>query len=186
MKVVISLVFLFLFSCTKTVEYDVELDGMFYVLANDLEIDCEDLKKIISYREELKLPNQKYQDYKDETTSYLIYLEKLDSLNQISEYGIFFDGDVATFESELFIKNTRNYLGTLHKVAIEPAIELRVNRLLGIKDVLISENVYGSYINWYFKGASKNTFRYLIINRKRNVLLIQEEILNQKLFEESN
>ena|SRR5690554_2741007 len=121
MRTIIILIFLSVFvSCKKQIDYeanDVILEGMLYELGNDLNKDCEDLKKSIAdkeYESEI-LSNQRYNSYKNTTLEYIKYLEELDSLSVKNESNPFFEGDTIP-ESKNFIKISNDYINDINEI----------------------------------------------------------------------
>lgn len=181
-------IFLFaLISCTNQSNHNIDYDGLAILLDSNVKKDIIYLKKEIFKKEiEIGLANKFYADYKIKTTEYIIYIEKLELLCSKVEINPFFEDGKLTSEGELFIKKTNDYVKVINTLNNDITLRNRIESLLGMKDVLIDNNVYAKYIDWNFNGLPKSFFIHEMSTRIRNVLLIQNQLMLMTLFEECN
>lgn len=179
--------FLFLFSCKNDEHKLLSLDIDSY----RMQKKQEDYKKDINY---LKLQNDsllKNIDLKsvmniyDFSMKYFSYLDSIQKLCSNDDYNPFFykgrRGDITEIGNE-FIKETNIYLSELNNAEIiSPVLKERGNHLLNVEDFQYKDEWYAVYLDYYFRGVNCETFSFLIENRKRDVLVIQNQILNEIL-----
>lgn len=160
-------------------------ENMLKVFGDDLDIEFNILKKEVENKEK-KLKNniEKYEKYKTHTYDYLEYLSSLDSFLLVSDSNLFFADGRQTEVAEAFILETNKYLLSISPILDNDYISLCVNKLIGLNDVQNDQGIYFRYLDYYYNGATQNTFYYLIKKRKKNVLFIQNEILTSFLLKD--
>src|SRR5690554_1533078 len=176
-------------SCSQSIDYNkysLNYENVFYEFGNDLEKEKAHLMKTIEENELKIQSNPLYIDYKTSTDEYLEYLDELDSIIINSEYNVFFTSSTPTEENDRFIANSNNYVKNIYNIATDENSRIRINYLLGVEAYLTEDDLHVKYIDWYFKGASEGICRFLIRKRKRDVLIIQNDILYAVLLEQCN
>ncbi|MCS4240306.1 hypothetical protein M2306_001019 [Myroides gitamensis] len=182
-----SLIFCFMnFSCDYTKKdsynsFDIQLDAMFYELGKNVDKDCLLLEQlIIKDLSVLKENNEKYNigsQINSEFKQYYDYLTYVDSISSINQRNEFFTEGQLNSEGLIFLEKSKIILSKMNSYIKNDDLLERIDLLLGIDDVQNEDGVYLKYLDYYYNGVPQNTFSYLIKNRKRDLLLIEREIL---------
>ena len=179
--------FLFLFSCKNDEHKLLSLD----IDSHRMQKNQENYKKDINY---LKLQNNNLlkeinlnsiTDIDNFSESYFNYLDSIQKLCSNDDYNPFFykgrRGDITEVGNE-FVKETNIYLSELNNTEIiSPILKERANHLLNVEDFQYKDEWYAVYLDYYFRGVDCEIFSFLIESRKRDVLTIQNQILNEIL-----
>ncbi len=174
------------FSCDYTKKdsynsFDIQLDAMFYELGKNVDEDCLLLEQlIIKDLSVLKENNEKYNignQINSEFKQYYDYLTYVDSISSINQRNEFFTEGQLNSEGLIFLEKSKIILSKMNSYIKNDDLLKRIDLLLGIDDVQNEDGVYLKYLDYYYNGVPQNTFSYLIKNRKRDLLLIEREIL---------
>lgn len=174
---------LFMVSCTSQEEKKLSLDISF---KNIYQTNKEDYEKL---KEEYCFIQQKYNRIAPNdsiTMEYLKFLESIELLCENSKNPFFKEGKLSK-ESELgikFIIKTKALIEHINKNEISERLKQRAYILLNVEDIKYEEGEtkgFVPYLDYYFRGFDSNVIKFLILERKRNVILIQNEILYNKL-----
>lgn len=174
------------FSCGYTKKeshntFDIQLDAMFYELGKDIDKDCllldQQISKDLSV---LKNNNKKYDaaslinsEFK-QYYNYLAYVDSVSSMNQRNEF--FTEGQLSS-EGLIFLERSKILVSKMKLYVKNVDLLERIDLLLGVDDVRNEDGVYLTYLDYCYNGVPQKTFSYLIKNRKRDLLLIEREIL---------
>ena len=164
----------------ENIPSQVNYDLMFGYLSTNLDKDCAVLKIIIQKQEAAlnNSSNKQYYQFKKSTEEYLNYLDQLETLSLKLNSNPFFDQNIATKHNLIFVNKSKLYLTKYENLKLDNLLKNRIDLLLGLEDIEIDENKFVKYMDWHFNGAELNTLRYLIRNRRRNVLILQKEVVN--------
>lgn len=169
-------------SCQKREPtYDLQLDYMYYIYGKDIEKDCVFLKKSLQVKKATwNIENPAHWRQLDrEIQSYYLYLNRLDSLSILKQENLFYTADEINTEGKLFLKKSNELIRAIEEVVDEHTdLYARINLLLGVQDIESEEEkgLYFRYLDYNFLGVPPYSFNYLLKMRKRNVLLIQNEL----------
>lgn len=201
MRLTIFLTFLFFYSCTseRTSERTSE---------STLEVSCiiliNENNKYNSYlieniEQKILKDNNDYKLFKYDslTSEYLKYLEKLELEIKESTTEVFFDGEDYSQIGREYIQKTNKYRLEIEKLLISNNQKKRINLILNTNDVILSTDgsevaknnetaeyvsgkVYLKYLNYYFQDFSNNQALAFLSNKKRGVLEIENEVVENR------
>ncbi|TDS55239.1 hypothetical protein [Myroides indicus] len=161
-------------------KYDIQLDNMFYALGQDVEKECVFFKEDLQRKEKSIIDKENHQFYfqvNKDMNVYYNYLVEIDSLSLSHKENLFFTDNEINVQGKLFLKKSAAFNTQIINIIKDESIRQKVNLLLSVDDVKSEENIYFNYLDYYYNGAPYKTFNFLIKNRKRNILLIKNEII---------
>ncbi|WP_410877702.1 hypothetical protein [Myroides sp. DW712] len=177
-------VVLLITSCQKKEPtYDLQLDYMYHIYGKEIEKDCGFLKKSLQVKKvnwNLETPSN-WNQLDREIQAYYLYLERLDSLSRLKQENLFYTADEINTEGKLFVKKSNELMRTIEEVVDKHTVlYARIDLLLGVQDIRSEEEkgLYFKYLDYNFLGVPPHSFNYLVKMRKRNVLLVQNELWN--------
>ena|SRR5690554_3646531 len=176
----ISIIIVAFISCTNQPKNITYCEGTLTLLDFGLKKETKFLKKSINQKERSIVMSSLYSDYKLKTTEYLNYLENLKSKCKEVKSNPFFENGKLTSEGELFVKKSSEYIKTINNLIlnVDYNAKYKIVDLIELNDILTEDGIYIKYVDYYFNGTPKNLFINLINTRKRNVLVIQNEVIN--------
>lgn len=161
-------------------KYDIQLDNMFYALGQDVEKECIFFKEDLQRKEKSIIDKGNHQFYSQvnkDMNVYYNYLVEIDSLSLSHEENLFFTDNEINAQGKLFLKKSVAFNTQIINIIKDESIRQKINLLLSVDDVKSEENIYFNYLDYYYNGAPYKTFNFLIKNRKRNILLVKNEII---------
>lgn len=164
--------------------YDIDLDNLFFEYGNDIEKDC--VLIIESLKDKRNDFNQKetelvYLEINKELQSYYNYLNYIDSISVTNHTDFFDANEEINNEGRVFLKKSDDVVNKINNVVESDVLKHRVSLLLGVQDVRSNDGIYFNYLDYYYYGVPIKTFNFLIKMRKRDLLLIENEILEELL-----
>ena len=127
-------------------------------------------------------------DFNDSALKYFGYLDSIQSLCIGNQTPFFFKGEWSeeTKLSQDFTQKTNSFLSKLDNNVKSPLLKKRAYFLLNVNDIKLDEQSFIMYVECYFRNVSCEAFDFFINDRKRNLLVIQNEILYGVLLEQCN
>lgn len=180
----ITLYSLLIISCQNRSEQNIEFDEVAFIINTDIENDIEFFSRNISIKEDDLDVTNKYKTYKNITNEYINYLEELKQFSLNMASNPFFEKEEVTDVGKKYMKKSVQYKDEVNYLFSDDYLSEQVEILLGLNDVITQDDIYVRYIYYYFYGLPKDLFIYKINIRKRNVLIIQNEILYSALLEQ--
>ncbi|MFN3757047.1 MAG: hypothetical protein ACK4RM_08830 [Flavobacterium sp.] len=174
MRNISLLLFFFVFSfCSNFNDESIDYESVFLFYSNEVKVDIDFLKlNLINSFSETK--NQNLNSYIIERKKYINYLEDLIK----NDSPVFFKDTIKTNDAIFFINNTSLFLDSINNLNLNKEFIKRVDFLIGIKDIEVESNLYVEYLEYNFLGYSPTLVNYNILNRIRNVLIIDNLIIN--------
>jgi|SRR5690554_6209701 len=180
-----TLMLLLLFACKNNKDNLLYLEMSYGEILKSYRSDINELK--IQNINLIKKNNASMlTDMNDITLEYFSYLDSIQNLCIENQNPFFNKGKRAetTQIGNEFIEKTTDYLTKLNNNLQNNHLKKRASLLLNVDDIKYDDEWFIIYIDYHFRGVSCMTFRFLIENRKRNVLIIQNEILYSALLEQ--
>lgn len=177
-KTILIYLLCFLCSCTGINSDNSIIEPI--ILNYSLEIS-KDIKFIeLNKKQEFYplLTDRDFNNYLRSKDEYLYYLNNLIK----SDSFCFFINNEKTKEAELFVEKTNQLLNSINKLELDSNFLKRANFLLGVDFVEVEKNVFVDYIEFNFNGYPNTLVKYNILNRKRNVLILDDYLTNAYLF----
>jgi hypothetical protein len=98
----------------------------------------------------------------------------------------FFNNEIINNNGKNYLIKSRDFCRKLYNFTNDSILKKRIQNLLGVSDInYYNKNIYVKHIDFYYLNLSKKSNLCYINNRKRDVLLIFNEILNEKFFDEN-
>lgn len=173
---------LLLVSCEKDNKKLLDLDISFTIINYNVNRDINELKlqnnKLVN-----KVKFNVVNDLNNSSIAYFNYLDSIQSLCKDNQTPFFFKGErsESTKLSIDFIEKTNVFLNKLNDEIKNPTLRKRMYLLLNVDDIELDEQSSIMYIESYFRNVSCEAFDFFINDRKRNVLIIQNQILYESL-----
>jgi len=187
-RLIISLVFLVLiffnFSCNDKINYenyDINLEMTFSIQEDKIREDCKILEAEI--KEKKYDSNMRFDtllnNMNSEIENYNNYLEILTERSKAQKKNIFFSESEITEEGKIFLNKSNFIYKRLNEYSSKNEfLKKRVQILFDVKDIKDENNYYYNYLDYYYNGVPQKVFNFLIMDRKRNLLIIQKEIID--------
>jgi len=182
MKKLIFVIFVLLHSCNQEKE-NVKISHSYNKILRDCTEDVNELK----LQNGRLLKRMNYEIVSNHIS--LEYIQYLDSIQKLCTSNLnpfFYEGDeikTTKFGDEFIIRSSQ-FLEELTITINDTFLRRRAINLLSVEDFKYDEEWYISYLDYHFFNTNCEAFYYMIENRKRNVLLIQNEILTTFLLKD--
>lgn len=174
----LTMITVLLFSCKK------EKEKLLYLDISFLAINKSNIKDI----NELKLQNNRIvnevnsksiENLNEISMEYLNYLDSIQSLCKNNQSPFFLEGNRsdATKLGQEFILKSNEFLDKLNKNIKSSTLKKRTYDLLNVNDIKIDEISSIMYVECYFRNVSCEAFDFFINERKRDVLIMQNQII---------
>ena len=167
-------------STNNTQMDNISLDNMLFDLGKDIENDC------ILLRESLRTKTYSFDEnaneliflkIRGEIELYYDYLNDVDSISIVNNENVYYTNDDISEKGKEFIKKSSEIVKILKDEVKNDILKERIDLLLGVKDVRNEDGVYFEYLEYNYYGVPYKTFNYLTKMRKRDLLLIEKEVL---------
>jgi len=176
-----TLIFLFcvLSSCTEFNSENSIIEPVILNYSSEISRDINFIE--LNKKEEFYslLTDSEFNSYLRNKDEYLYFLNNLLK----SDSFCFFINNKKTKEAELFVEKSNQFLNSINKLKLDSNFLNRVNFLLGVDFVEVENNIFVDYIEYNFNGYSLTLIKYNILNRIRNVLLLDDYITNKYLID---
>lgn len=166
-----------LLSC-KNEKTDIIFQEVSFYVQKDYLKDIEIIKQINSSLSETT--SDTIAEINILTNDYFQYLENLQELCSGEKNPFFESGrrsDVSK-EGKEFIEKSSFFLSSLKDLLKNSEIKERANLLLNVDDMKYDDKWFIVYIDFYFRGMDCKEFNLLLDYRKRDLLIVQNQILN--------
>lgn len=176
-----------LISCENNVENRLSLDISFNEIYKRYSKDVDELKLL-----NFNLLKETNDGSLEETNELVMdYFNFLDSIQKlcINTHNPFFYKGERSETTELgidFIQKTDDFLMELNKNIKNQSLKKRALILLNVDNIPYDDEWIIIYLDYHFRDIDCEVFNFLLENRKRNVLLIQNEMLYLAFLEQCN
>lgn len=166
-----------LLSCENE-KTDILFQEVSFYIQKDYQKDIEKIQKI--NKSLAQITSDTISEINNLTHAYFQYLENLQEHCSGERNPFFKPGrrsDVSK-EGEEFLEKSAIFLSALNDLLKNDEIKDRAHLLLNVEDIKYDHEWFIVFIDFYFRGLNCTEFNLLLDYRKRDLLLIQNQILN--------
>jgi|SRR5690554_174633 len=171
------IILLALLSCENE-KTDIVFQEVSFYIQKDYQKDIEKIQQInISLSQ---TTSDTISEINNLTHTYFQYLENLQELCSGKKNPFFEPGrrsDVSKKGNE-FLEKSSLFLNSLSELLENDEIKERAHLLLNVDDIKYDDEWFIVFIDFYFRGLDCTEFNLLLDYRKRDLLIIQNQILN--------
>lgn len=156
---------------------DIVFQDVSFYIQKDYQKDIEKIRKInISLSQ---TTSNTIDEINNLIEDYFQYLENLQESCSGGKNPFFEEGkrSKVTKEGKEFIEKSSSFLDSLNDLLKNFEIKDRANLLLNVNDIKYDHEWFIVYIDFYFRGLDCREFSLLLDYRKRDLLIIQNQIL---------
>lgn len=172
------IIILFMFSSCESEKTDIIFQDVSFYIQKDYQKDIQKIQQInISLSQ---TTSDTIAEITNLTNDYFQYLENLQKRCSGEKNPFFESGrrsDVSK-EGKEFLEKSSFFLSSLKDLLKNDEIKDRANLLLNVNDIKYDDEWFIVYIDFYFRGMDCKAFNLLLDYRKRDLLIIQNQILN--------
>lgn len=170
------LILLTLLSC-ETEKTDIVFQGVSFYMQKNYQKDIEKIRK--SNFSLSQTTSNTVNEINNLIDDYFQYIENLQKSCSGGKNPFFEEGkrSKVTKEGKEFIEKSSSFLDSLNDLLKNFEIKDRANFLLNVNDIKYDHEWFIVYIDFYFRGLDCRDFNLLLDYRKRDLLIIQNQIL---------
>lgn len=168
---------LFTFLSCEIEKTDIISQDVSFYIQKDYQKDIEKIQKInISLSQATSKTIVEINNLID---NYFDYLENLQELCSGKKNPFFEEGERSNVskKGKEFLEKSSFFLNSLNDLLKNFEIKDRANLLLNVNDIKYDDEWFIVYIDFYFRGLDCKEFNLLLDYRKRDLLIIQNQIL---------